>query len=218
VLEGRFGFLRVFCDEYSVNDLTRDLGDTFLTMSVYMKRFPCHGTAQTALQAIQELRAEYSFAGDNISSIEVEGSAQMAERHNILSPREIMQAQYSVPFSVALACYRDPLDPRSFDSVALEDRRILSLCRRVRLSVLREDLRKTSDSCSVTVVLEDGRKIRRTVHDFRGTPTNPASRADLFEKFSILTRDCSKTALNGMFDRLQNLEHETDVQWLSIAH
>ena len=38
-------------------------------------------------------------------------------------------------FCLALACYRDSRDPRSFDASALEDPQIGSLCERVRLIV-----------------------------------------------------------------------------------
>ncbi|MGZ3311118.1 MAG: MmgE/PrpD family protein, partial [Xanthobacteraceae bacterium] len=46
VLEGEFGFLRVFCgDAFDAGELTRGLGDSYATRSIMLKRFPCHITA-----------------------------------------------------------------------------------------------------------------------------------------------------------------------------
>src|SRR5580700_6657327 len=42
VLEGEAGFLRVFCSDYDLGALTRDLGRRFATLNVCMKRYACH--------------------------------------------------------------------------------------------------------------------------------------------------------------------------------
>ena len=68
IIEGEFGFLNVFCNESDMSKLTAGLGETFLTMTIYMKRFACHGAAQGQLQALQELQAEHDFSPDDITS------------------------------------------------------------------------------------------------------------------------------------------------------
>src|SRR5713101_292125 len=44
VIEGEFGFLRVFCTEFDVAELTRNLGHEYLTLSTVLKRYPVHAT------------------------------------------------------------------------------------------------------------------------------------------------------------------------------
>src|SRR5437660_11782482 len=45
VLEGEFGFLRVFCgSEFDPHELTDGLGDSYASRSIMLKRFPCHIT------------------------------------------------------------------------------------------------------------------------------------------------------------------------------
>ena len=39
-----------------------------------LKRFACHITAHTSVQAIQELRAEHGFGGDDVASIAIAGN------------------------------------------------------------------------------------------------------------------------------------------------
>src|SRR5207244_13115534 len=66
-----------------------------------------------------------------VSSIHIAGNEKMTGVNNIPSPADIMMAQYSIPFCVALAHVRDPRDPRSFDEAALRDPQIRALASRV---------------------------------------------------------------------------------------
>src|SRR3954468_1994958 len=53
VLEGQFGFLRVFCTEFDENQLTRNLGHEYVTLSTVLKRYPCHATAHAPVRAVR---------------------------------------------------------------------------------------------------------------------------------------------------------------------
>jgi 2-methylcitrate dehydratase PrpD len=121
VIEGEAGFLKVFCTEWDMADLTRGLGSEFATLKLCLKRFPVHMTAQTAVQAVQELQTEHGFTGAQVDRVTVAGTERMATINNIRTPTDVMMAQYSIPFCVALASFRDPRDPASFDDTALSD-------------------------------------------------------------------------------------------------
>ena len=215
VLEGEFGFLRVFCGSaFDPAELTRGLGESYATRSITLKRFPCHITAHTSVQAILDLRAEHGYAAADVAAIHIDGNDKMAGVNNIRSPADIMMAQYSIPFCVALAHLRDPRDPRSFDETALHDPLIRSLSERVTIAV--DNARPTPLAAAVTVKLRDGRVLARRVADFRGTPEQALDRAEMREKFLMLTRHCPPQDMDRMFDRLQNLEHEADLDWIRV--
>src|SRR5580658_5056109 len=61
VIEGEFGFLRVFCTEWDETHLTRSLGSDFVTMSAVLKRYPVHATAHAAVRAMRDLQAAHRF-------------------------------------------------------------------------------------------------------------------------------------------------------------
>jgi 2-methylcitrate dehydratase PrpD len=215
VLEGEFGFLRVFCgDDCDPAELTRALGESYATRAIMLKRFPCHITAHTSVQAILDLLAEHGYAGADVAAIHIAGNDRMARVNNIPSPADIMMAQYSIPFCVALAHTRDPRDPRSFNDDALRDPQITSLAQRVTITV-GED-RPTPLAAVVTVTLQDGRVLKRSVADFKGTPESPLDRNELRDKFLLLTRHCTGNDMGEMFDRLQNLENETNLDWIAV--
>jgi 2-methylcitrate dehydratase PrpD len=216
VLEGEAGFLKVFCTEWDTADLTHDLGHEFATLNLCLKRFPVHMTAQTAVQAMQELRAEYGFSGAEVDRIMVSGNQRMATVNNIPDPTDIMMAQYSIPFCVALALFRDPRDPASFDVTALADADIRAMCRRVVVTAADPPPRVAGASV-VTVWLKDGRRVACEVEEFKGTPARPLTRDELRDKFLMLMGAINSVRAKAWFERLQNLESEADVGWLGAV-
>jgi len=212
VLEGEAGFLEVFCGDYDLGALTRDLGRRFAALHICIKRYACHITAQKAVQAVEELKAERGIGGDGVATITVEGERRMAEGNNIPEPTDVMMAQYSTPFCVALALYRDPRDPASFDQGALNDPAIRSLCRRVSVRAAHAPPGHGEVPSTVTIATTGGQKLTRRVEAFKGAPARPLERADMREKFLMLTR--AEPAAETMFERFDRLEEETGLDWL----
>ena len=216
VIEGEHGFLRVFCRDTDEGELTRGLGESWSTRTILMKRFACHISAHTSVQAILDLRAEHKFGGDDVAAIRIAGNEKMAKVNNIPRPKDVMMCQYSIPFSVALAHWRDPRDPRSYDESAFNDPAIRSLAERVAITVAGGQHDHATLRAEVAVELKDGRVLTRTIDDFKGTPQSPLDQAGLHERFMLLTRHCPPAAMERVFARLQNLENETSLDWLAV--
>jgi 2-methylcitrate dehydratase PrpD len=213
ILEGELGFLNVFCDASDKTKLTAGLGETFMTLNIYMKRYACHGTCQAPLQGLEELRKRRAIAPEEVEEIEVHGAREIVERHDIRAPRDATIAQYSVPFAVALSFFADPKDPRAFSQAAVEDARIGALCRRVRL--IGDEVADNSRAL-VKVLLKSGEALQERVTVLRATPSVPPSREDVYEKFSLLTQHCDHRKMGVIFERLQNIESECDLAWLAV--
>jgi 2-methylcitrate dehydratase PrpD len=215
VLEGEYGFLRVFCNDWDVSELTRGLGSTYFTVDIMLKRYACHITAHNPVEATLDLRSEHKFVAADVAEIVIAGNERMAKTNNIPAPPDMMLAQYSIPFSVALSLYRDPVDPRSFDDSAVHDRAILDLAARTRMTIVpgqdRRDLAAT-----VTIKLKDGRELSRRVTSFKGTPERPLDRPELRQKFLLLTQRLGQDRMAPLFDRLQAIENEPNLDWLNV--
>lgn len=214
VLEGKFGFLRVFCEAWDVSELTRGLGEDYLTLGIAMKRFACHSTAQTPIQGALDLQRKHGIVGSDVASIDVEGSEKMLSGHGVQHPSDIMMGQYSVPFCVALAFYRNPLDPGVFTESAVHDRDIRSLASRVTLSLSENLNDPASRESTVKITLKDGRVLTRHVANVKGTPDLPLDQSELREKFVLLTSRYEQDRMNRLFERLQDLERAEDLAWL----
>ncbi len=207
VLEGEFGFLRVFCDAFDAAELTSGLAADYVTLSTVLKRYPAHATAHAALKAVRDLQAEHRFTGDDVESISVTGTRRMLERHNIAEPADLMLAQYSVPFCVALALFREARDPESYDDSALADAKIRALARRVRL--VEEGGGHGAAGSTVTLALRDGRRFER--HEDNGM----LEAGELPDKFLRLTRGVlGKARAAALHERLLGLDREERLDWL----
>lgn len=206
-LDGRFGYLEAYCRDAEPGRLTAGLGKHWETRRICIKRYACHVTAQTPVQALRELIVEHGFGGRDVDEIRIEGAEKLLTHHDIREPRDVMQAQYSVPFCVALALYRDPADPRSFDQEAVADPDIRAACRRVRLALFPEAERASSPwQTRVSVVLRDSRHFVRDGLAFRGMPQDPVDPLEMRNKFALLAADLGEAAAKRLLHHLENLE------------
>ena len=208
VLEGEFGFLKVFCTKWDEAELTRGLGEEFVVSTTVLKRYPCHATAHPAVRAVREMQAEHGFDAAAVEEITVTGNQRMVERHNIAEPADLMLAQYSIPFCVALALHREARDPESFDESALRDPQIRALCRRVRL-VPAPGAEHGGMASRVTIALADGLRLAGRAENGMLEP------GELEDKFLRLTRRAlGERGATALYERLQRLEDEENLNWL----
>src|SRR3984957_15051917 len=125
ILEGEFGVLESFCSKSDPERLTARLGTFFETSLLCIKPYACHVTAQAPIELLRALMAEHGFAAKDILGIEVAASEKVASHHSEQRPADVMLGQYSVPFSLAVAAWRDPADPTSFAENCIHDAGIL---------------------------------------------------------------------------------------------
>jgi 2-methylcitrate dehydratase PrpD len=207
ILEGRFGFLEAYSRDGDPALLTAGLGEHWETLKICMKRYPCHVTAQPAMQALRELMQTHHFGGDDVAALALATSEKVASHHDIRAPGDVMKAQYSVPFCVALALYRDPEDPRSFDESALADAAIARVCNAIELRPAK-DL-PTAWSARLSITLRDGRTLETLATDFKGMPAQPASDEEQRRRFLLLTQQSLGSATaSSWYDALMGLAQQ----------
>ena len=139
ILEGKFGFCQTFSDSPDLPYLTHRLGREFESLNICIKRCACHINAHAPIEALQQLRDEIGFKPDEIREIIVGGIEKLVTHHAIYRPKDLMMAQYSIPFCVALSLYDDPTDPESFSEKKLKDKKLLAMMRKIRLKVDRRN-------------------------------------------------------------------------------
>ena len=223
-LEGRFGFLNVFCPDHDFERLTSNLGTEWLTLTTMHKRYACHITAHTPVESAQALKAEFGFNGEDIESLTIECNERSMRANNIPVPKDILIGQYSVQFCVALSMFRNPVDPRSFNDSALLDERIMKLCAKTVMKLIPPPDHRSDMTSVVHIKLKNGQEFSKRSSAFLGTPERPLDKNALREKFVLLTVNKSPTDLksnqsqsnkmNLWFDKIQNLENEKNLTWI----
>jgi 2-methylcitrate dehydratase PrpD len=217
VMEGKFGFLDTYAREGDPALLTEGLGARWDSLHIWFKMFPCHVTAQAPVRAVRELLREHRFAPTDVSRIVLQASQKVLTHHADCAPRDVGTAQYSVPFCIALAMFRDPADPQAFLDGPDQNPAILDLCKKVELrplSAAPSGARKPN--CRLEITLRDGRTlaIDDTVLDDGNAESVREARVE--EKFRTLTADFPQSWRDELLHRLQALEQENNIAELFV--
>ena len=115
--------------------------------------------------------------------------AVLGYNHLEARPRSTMAAQYSLPFTTAVALLGDPADPSSFGDAARDDPALLALADKV-VAVHDEAFQRAVPAHfggAIAIVRRDGSRVEHRVLDSKGTPAKPADRATLHAKFAAMT-------------------------------
>lgn len=210
-LDGRFGLLEVFGgDQSNPRALDRELGERYAVSRVWTKVYPCCGVLHTAAQALHALRLEHGIEHAAIARVRVGTNKRAIALNGEVAPRETMAAQYSLPFTAAVALVRDPKDPRSYNGDALDDPVVCELARRIELYADPEmEALYPRYGARAEVRLSDGRTLDTKLLDAHGTPADPCSEDEAKEKFrclaSVSSTGDSIAEVLSLVERLETL-------------
>ncbi|OZC85086.1 2-methylcitrate dehydratase [Rhodococcus sp. 06-418-5] len=185
IFEGRDGYFAAYAGDegtdWFADTLTRGLGEDWVLLRTYVKPYPCCRHLHGAIDAVLALRNEHSLDAADISSIDV-GTFAIATRHAGRVLDTILQAQLSLPFTVAVAAVRGAVTMTDFAETTRQDADIVALMDAVtvRLDEAAEaSYPKTGRPAEVAITTKDGRRLVHRVEQPYGEPTNPMSDADL---------------------------------------
>jgi 2-methylcitrate dehydratase PrpD len=207
VLEGKFGYLDVYAEGGDPALLVEGLGMRWDSLNIWFKMFPCHVTAQAPVRAIQELQRRHKFTADDVARIVLAASDKVLSHHADRAPADVGTAQYSVPFSVALALFRDPADPQAFLDGPNQNPKILEICRAIELrpygTAIPAGLNST---CRLDVTLKDGRVL--SVDKADGDERDPSAAVEplVEKKFFNLTSALPGDRPAELLARLKTIE------------
>ncbi len=217
ILEGKYGSLNTFAHDAEPRLLTRNLGKEWHTLKVKIKRFACHSNAQVPVSLILDLKAKHGISGSDVARMVLAVNEKTLSHHNIPEPADIAMAQYSVPFSAALALFADPTDPWVFCTQNVKDPRIRALAKSATLERHAAAGSQVSMATRVTLHLKNGEAISADGDTFKGTPGMPLKRGELLEKYLKLTAHRARPRAERLFAQLADAEDVKDVARLNFA-
>ncbi len=219
-LDGRFGLLEVFGGDKSRPEaLDQGLGENYAVSRVWTKVYPCCGVLHTTAQALHALRVENRIDPASIKSVRVGTNKRAIALNGEVAPKETMAAQYSMPFTAAVALTRDPKDPRYYTGDALNDPVVRELARRVEMYADTEmEALYPRYGTRAEVRLNDGRTFDTKLLDAHGTPADPCSEDEAKEKFrclAVITN--SDQSIHEVLSVVERLDKLPSVRPLSEA-
>lgn len=218
-MEHHQGFLNVFNGEglFNPTPLTEKWSDPLdiELPTLSLKQFACCGSMHQAIFAMLELAKDEDIDPGRVTSIDIGLHARRLRHTNNPFPESVLQAKFSVQYTVARALNDRVVLLKDFEGEAFFDPDIKRLLDITTAHPLPEDgLGPTGQwDASVSVTLNDGKVLRRDVMDMVGrSGDNAMSRDELREKFM----DCAGPVISGdasaqAFDALMALETFDDL-------
>ncbi len=199
MFEGADGFFRVyFAGRVDVHKVRDDLGKRFELLNLSYKPYPCCRDTHAAVDAVLQLRAKTQRPASDIQSIRVGVTApgyQMVcvPEHVRLAPKTIVEAQFSIPYTVAASWIDGKLGMRHFSDEGLTRADILDLAKRVQPYVdadIERDWSRFVTPAKVIVKFRDGETVETRVDYPKGHPKNVMTEVE----FAAKTTDCATFA------------------------
>jgi 2-methylcitrate dehydratase PrpD len=205
---GFTGPLDILDDPRSFNReiLLAGLGQSWLVESVYFKPYSCCRWGHAAIDATLDLAAEHRIDRGSVRSIDIAIFSRALRLNNEIAPKTLESAQYSIPFTVALALSRGRAALLPLMEASLSDTAAIDLAGLVRLSVdpQFDGMFSARVPSRVTIVTDD-RVLTRTVLDPKGEPANPMSWPDLVDKLAVAARGRGPAFADGLVEAVQAL-------------
>lgn len=193
VLEGTDGYFAAFAGapgtDWFPGTVRDGLGEKWVILQTYVKPYPCCRHLHGAIDAVLALRQQYEVDADDVESVEI-GTFAIATRHAGKRVDRTLEAQLSLPFTVAVALLHGSVTLTDFNEATRSAPDVHRLMEKV--SVFLDEAAdaaypKTGRPACVTIRLKDGTSISHRVEQPYGEPSNPMSDSDLEGKVRALT-------------------------------
>ena len=164
-----------------------DLGDFWQIEHQYIKPYPICRWAHAAIDAVSALRAEHNLTADQIARIEVRSFRNAASLFAGL-PETTSQAQYSLPFAVAIMAVHGRIGLEHISGDGLTDAAVADLtkCTTAVETAQHEERFPTGRWADVTIHLTDGTALTSPDTHARGGPEHPMDQSEVEAKFFSL--------------------------------
>jgi 2-methylcitrate dehydratase PrpD len=187
-----------------------DLGTNWTILNNYIKPYPICRWAHASIDALGAVMTQHDLKEPEITKIEVNTFAQAAALYRGI-PETTSQAQYSLPFALAVRLVHGHIAPAHIMADGLADPRIASALKKIEVQdIARHSGRFPAGRWSdVTVHTSTGPPISSGDVHARGGPESPMTLAEVEAKFHTMAAPLSKdrrTAIWHMRRRLLNPE------------
>jgi 2-methylcitrate dehydratase PrpD len=218
-LEGKAGFYNVYHGgDYDARILTEDLGERFETEKIGFKPYPCCGHSHAAIDAIIFLKSKYNMIPSQVQAIIVYASepayALCTPSQAKQNPQTMVDAQFSIPWTVATAFVKSNITLEDFTETAIHREDVLEIARKVTGQLEPEFNRRGVGPGKVTIRLNNGSEYTKYVEFCLGSVENPMNFSSCAKKFReclpYSNRAIPSSIAEKVIELTQNLEQLKD--------
>jgi 2-methylcitrate dehydratase PrpD len=214
IFEEKGGFCQAMSDNYDLSKLTDGLGQRYLISDQRFVRYASGGAIHAAIDAVIELKQTHGIQTDDIDLIDARTFPMTIDLCGIQEPKTFEDAQFSLPFILAIAAIDGQVGLEQLTEKRLTDPKVMAVAKRVKGSADPEftalgysgsgDL---FQSAKVTIRTHDGKEYYQQVDVHKGCPQNPFTKEELLEKFrSLSSIVLPKSRVEEIIEVVENLE------------
>jgi 2-methylcitrate dehydratase PrpD len=213
------GFLAATSDAVRLDEIERDLGRVWRADAVCFKPYACCGSNHSSIDAALDLMAEHRFAASDVMRVKV-GVSRVVERQTGFPyrPSTVLNAQMSLRFNLAVALVDGTALVDQFTEARIADPVVGDLASRVDVEVDPEIDAVYPERYAgvVTIVLNEGRQLRKRVDYSKGMPENRMTARDLDAKFlSLAGAAVGATAAGDLLEQIAGIFDTSDISGLA---
>jgi 2-methylcitrate dehydratase PrpD len=210
------GFLKAFADGASADGVLNGLGTDYCIGETYIKvHGGCRGN-HAPVDLVQDMVARHNLTPAQIESIVISVDT-VTDRIAIHEPINGTQAQYCISFAAAVAMLNGDASIFQYTDDTLADPGIRALMGRIRirLDTSLDVGYPEKRSCSVEILLMDGRRFEGHLDNAKGEPEHPYAPQEIEKKFLTMSRRVLGTRSDEVKDMVMSLDALNDIGTLT---
>lgn len=220
IVEGRDGFLKAYSNDPDPSKISAGLGTDFQILHTAVKPHACCRYTQAPIDAVLALVREHDIRPADVKTITIgmleTGIPVICEpSERTYHPANVVEAQFSLPFGVAVAVSRRRAGLEEFAPTMLQDADVLAIMPKVAYThdpALEENYPKEWPAWA-RMELTDGRAVSAQVRFPKGDPDNPLSWQELIDKYQGLVGSVWESQQGETVqDAVRQLENESNMQ------
>jgi 2-methylcitrate dehydratase PrpD len=222
VLDRQGGYhLFVGSDRYEAAKLTAELGKRYGMLRIGFKYYPACRHISPALDAVSSIVSENGIEVDDVKKVVVKTQRFVTSDFAIYEPKHMIQAQFSVPYTVAMVLKGESPGPNWYTDKMLNDPAARKLQHKIRL----EEDNKITDkyyeenkyTATAEIKTKNGAHHVKQVEYPKGEPENRFSRRDHEDKLARMASCCGlePRRIDELKGRLGSMEEVRDISELA---
>ncbi|NTZ83625.1 MmgE/PrpD family protein [Burkholderia metallica] len=213
------GFLSTFGEGHApdASQVSKDLGSTWHTEAINIKRHAAMGGLLAAIDAILAFKRQHSFSADDVEAIDVDLAAAIFHHGGWAASRPLtpIGAQMNLAYAVAITVIDGAALIHQFSPTRINEDDVWSLMKRVQVH---HDERFDADGAEarlatrIVVKLKSGQHFEKLTRHPDGEPMAPVLNADIVDKYRALTAGIVDTGRRDAIERIVlGLDASTDI-------
>lgn len=213
ILEGKRGFFKAFSDHYDENRCVEKLGEIF-PVNIEFKRYACARPIHNGIDCALNIQRKHSVKLNDIRKITVYRHPDWANYHLNYSPKNINEAQVSMPYSVAIAFKEGDAFWEQFDEKFLNDDAVNKALKKISIEA---DPKLPRGVSCLMVVETHKEEVYKTQVDYpKGSKENPMTEDELIDKFKKLANGLIPEAeMEAVIENVFSLEKSNRIEDLT---